>query len=71
MSDEWGVFSDEGCLAEFWTKEQAEAASVVFNKEAEQDDYTKVEPICGDHPGMSAWHCDECESDDEDLTDDE
>lgn len=58
MSDEWGVFTDEGCVAAgFWSQTEAEAHM------AEEDSpELRVARICPDHEEQDAEHCEDCDA---------
>ena len=60
---EWALFNDEGMLAEYASRVQAEAAA--DDEKAKGDTHAYAGPICEDHPEQCAWNCEICNSDEE------
>jgi len=64
MSDEFGIFNDEGCVeGGFYSRDEAEAARTV--RYAEDDD-CHVSRCCPEHPEEEAETCENCMGDEED-----
>ena len=64
MSDEYGIFNDEGCLeAYFYSKDEAKIASLKYIDQGENDIH--VSKICPDHEEQEDSHCEICYSHDE------
>jgi len=64
MSQEWGLFNDEGLvLGDFWSKEEAEQELILGNYS--DDDELKVLEICPWHREQPKEDCEECMEEDE------
>jgi hypothetical protein len=61
---EWSVFSDEGQIADFGTREAAEAYASELR--ADGDPHAYAGPECRDHEGQCSWHCELCNAEAED-----
>lgn len=68
MSD-WSVFSDEGQIADFASRESAEAYAAELK--ADGDPHAYAGPECDDHEGQCAWWCEECNAECDDDDDDD
>lgn len=61
--NEFGIFSDEGCVERgFFGREDAEAAVA---ERYSADDGVHVAECCHDHPDHERFSCEECNAEDE------
>lgn len=63
MSTEFGLFNDEGCVAnQFYSRHEAEAFMLT---EYEEDDELHVAEICPEHEEQERDTCEECNAEEE------
>jgi hypothetical protein len=62
--DTWGVFSDEGLVAECGS--EAEARQLAARMLADGDRWAHAGVVCPDHEEEEAEHCEECNAEEAD-----
>lgn len=63
MAEEYGLFSDEGCVEDgIWGLDEARARLAEYDPGNELE----IRAICRDHEGEPADTCEQCHADDED-----
>lgn len=62
----WGLFNSEGLLETFANRDDAERGlSERRDENGVRDPDAYAGPLCPEHPDECAWHCRECNPDNE------